>query len=91
MILGETKSQFAQNRSYRNKAWKRSLTNLEITFLPHFHYHLVALNFQTNGQMMDINKGMFQLNGGCGYVLKPEFMLKGNNLPSRGLPAQSKQ
>ncbi|KAG8446963.1 hypothetical protein GDO86_014415 [Hymenochirus boettgeri] len=37
---------------------------------------LVALNFQTPGYMMDLNRGRFQDNGLCGYVLKPEFLRK---------------
>ncbi|XP_053555808.1 1-phosphatidylinositol 4,5-bisphosphate phosphodiesterase delta-3 [Bombina bombina] len=35
---------------------------------------LVALNFQTPGYKMDLNRGRFQDNGLCGYVLKPEFL-----------------
>ena len=33
----------------------------------------MALNFQTPGKEMDLNQGRFLANGGCGYVLKPEF------------------
>ncbi|XP_052555496.1 1-phosphatidylinositol 4,5-bisphosphate phosphodiesterase delta-3 isoform X1 [Tympanuchus pallidicinctus] len=36
---------------------------------------LVALNFQTPGYEMDLNTGRFLGNGGCGYVLKPQFLL----------------
>ncbi|XP_040297204.1 1-phosphatidylinositol 4,5-bisphosphate phosphodiesterase delta-4 isoform X4 [Bufo bufo] len=35
---------------------------------------MVALNFQTAGVEMDLNDGLFQQNGRCGYVLKPLFM-----------------
>ncbi|XP_053327328.1 1-phosphatidylinositol 4,5-bisphosphate phosphodiesterase delta-4 [Spea bombifrons] len=35
---------------------------------------MVALNFQTAGVEMDLNDGLFQQNGRCGYVLKPRFM-----------------
>lgn len=35
---------------------------------------MVALNFQTFGQMMDLHDGRFRQNGGCGYVLKPSVM-----------------
>ncbi|KAM9328462.1 1-phosphatidylinositol 4,5-bisphosphate phosphodiesterase delta-4 [Pholidichthys leucotaenia] len=35
---------------------------------------IVALNFQTAGEGMDMNDGLFSQNGGCGYVLKPKFM-----------------
>ncbi|NP_001191617.1 phospholipase C [Aplysia californica] len=36
--------------------------------------HMVALNFQTAGLMMDLYHGWFQKNGGCGYTLKPAIM-----------------
>uniref|UniRef100_A0A8C2XH89 Phosphoinositide phospholipase C n=1 Tax=Cyclopterus lumpus TaxID=8103 RepID=A0A8C2XH89_CYCLU len=35
---------------------------------------IVALNFQTAGEGMDLNDGLFGPNGSCGYVLKPSFM-----------------
>uniref|UniRef100_A0A8D3EBG5 Phosphoinositide phospholipase C n=1 Tax=Scophthalmus maximus TaxID=52904 RepID=A0A8D3EBG5_SCOMX len=35
---------------------------------------IVALNFQTAGEGMDLNDGLFSQNGRCGYVLKPSFM-----------------
>ncbi|XP_035266182.1 1-phosphatidylinositol 4,5-bisphosphate phosphodiesterase delta-4-like [Anguilla anguilla] len=35
---------------------------------------LVALNFQTAGEEMDLNDGLFNQNGRCGYVLKPKFL-----------------
>ena len=35
---------------------------------------IVALNFQTPGLMMDLNRGFFLKNGGSGYVLKPAVM-----------------
>jgi len=34
---------------------------------------MAALNFQTWGRAMAINEALFSLNGGCGYVLRPEF------------------
>uniref|UniRef100_A0A3P9IMH7 Phosphoinositide phospholipase C n=1 Tax=Oryzias latipes TaxID=8090 RepID=A0A3P9IMH7_ORYLA len=37
---------------------------------------IVALNFQTPGEQMDLNQGRFQQNGLCGYVLKPPFMFE---------------
>lgn len=39
-----------------------------------FPFHSVALNFQTAGEGMDLNDGLFRQNGSCGYVLKPSFM-----------------
>ncbi|XP_010788544.1 1-phosphatidylinositol 4,5-bisphosphate phosphodiesterase delta-4-like [Notothenia coriiceps] len=35
---------------------------------------IVALNFQTAGEGMDLNDGLFRQNNSCGYVLKPRFM-----------------
>lgn len=35
---------------------------------------MVALNYQTPDRPMQLNAGKFRQNGGCGYVLKPEFM-----------------
>ncbi|KAJ7400539.1 hypothetical protein BTVI_104475 [Pitangus sulphuratus] len=34
----------------------------------------VALNFQTPGIQMELQDGKFLDNGGCGYILKPEFL-----------------
>ncbi|TNN50592.1 1-phosphatidylinositol 4,5-bisphosphate phosphodiesterase delta-3-A [Liparis tanakae] len=35
---------------------------------------IVALNFQTPGEQMDLNQGRFLQNSQCGYTLKPPFM-----------------
>uniref|UniRef100_A0A8D0D1E9 Phosphoinositide phospholipase C n=1 Tax=Sander lucioperca TaxID=283035 RepID=A0A8D0D1E9_SANLU len=35
---------------------------------------MVALNFQTPGEQMDLNQGRFLHNGRCGYILKPGFL-----------------
>ncbi|EDQ84931.1 uncharacterized protein MONBRDRAFT_34469 [Monosiga brevicollis MX1] len=35
---------------------------------------IVALNYQTHTLPMHLNQGRFADNGGCGYVLKPEFL-----------------
>ncbi|GMT24345.1 hypothetical protein PFISCL1PPCAC_15642 [Pristionchus fissidentatus] len=37
----------------------------------------VALNFQTADDALDVNQGLFRVNSNCGYVLKPDFLLKG--------------
>ncbi len=36
-----------------------------------------ALNFQTPDKELQVNRGWFRQNGGCGYVLKPDFMTDG--------------
>ena len=35
---------------------------------------LVALNYQTEDKQNFINRARFSDNGGCGYVLKPQFL-----------------
>ncbi|XP_039543345.1 1-phosphatidylinositol 4,5-bisphosphate phosphodiesterase delta-3-A [Pimephales promelas] len=40
---------------------------------------MVALNFQTPGEQMDLNQGRFLPNGHCGYVLKPDFLCHPNS------------
>jgi hypothetical protein len=45
---------------------------------------MVALNYQTSSVPMHLNHGKFRENGGCGYVLKPPYMLS-NAAPSNGI------
>ncbi|KAM9316036.1 1-phosphatidylinositol 4,5-bisphosphate phosphodiesterase eta-1 [Gastrophryne carolinensis] len=54
---------------------------------------LVALNYQTEGRMMELNRAKFKVNGNCGYVLKPQQMCKGSFNPHSGdpLPASPKK
>ncbi|KAG8445270.1 hypothetical protein GDO86_010158 [Hymenochirus boettgeri] len=54
---------------------------------------LVALNYQTEGRMMELNRAKFKVNGGCGYVLKPQQMCKGvfNQFSGDPLPASPKK
>ncbi|XP_069484497.1 1-phosphatidylinositol 4,5-bisphosphate phosphodiesterase zeta-1 isoform X2 [Ambystoma mexicanum] len=47
---------------------------------------MVSLNFQTAGISMDLERGKFRSNGGCGYILKPEFL---RNLKSKFDPHTS--
>ena len=41
-------------------------------------YSTVALNFHTPGYEMDLNTGRFLINGQCGYVLKPAYLMPFN-------------
>ncbi|XP_048721214.2 1-phosphatidylinositol 4,5-bisphosphate phosphodiesterase eta-1 isoform X5 [Caretta caretta] len=54
---------------------------------------LVALNYQSDGRVMQVNQAKFRINGNCGYVLKPQQMCKGTFNPYSGdpLPANSKK
>ncbi|XP_015579164.1 phosphoinositide phospholipase C 2 [Ricinus communis] len=37
---------------------------------------MVAFNMQGHGRSLWLMRGMFKANGGCGYVKKPDFLLK---------------
>ncbi|KND00834.1 phosphatidylinositol phospholipase C [Spizellomyces punctatus DAOM BR117] len=47
--------------------------------LPHWQVgaQMVAMNYQTFDKGMQLNHAMFNLNGRCGYVLKPSFLRRG--------------
>uniref|UniRef100_A0A8D0AK76 Phosphoinositide phospholipase C n=1 Tax=Sander lucioperca TaxID=283035 RepID=A0A8D0AK76_SANLU len=66
-------------------------------FNPQFYWNvgcqLVALNYQTEGRMMQLNRAKFMVNGGIGYVLKPPPMCKGSFNPfcDDPLPAYPKK
>uniref|UniRef100_A0A3Q1DA38 Phosphoinositide phospholipase C n=1 Tax=Amphiprion ocellaris TaxID=80972 RepID=A0A3Q1DA38_AMPOC len=38
--------------------------------------HMVAMNYQTQGRMLELNQAKFSSNGNCGYILKPKCMCK---------------
>uniref|UniRef100_A0A4W3HHA1 Phosphoinositide phospholipase C n=1 Tax=Callorhinchus milii TaxID=7868 RepID=A0A4W3HHA1_CALMI len=54
---------------------------------------LVALNYQSEGRVLQLNRAKFNTNGNCGYVLKPKFMTEGTFNPTaeEPLPTQSKK
>nr|XP_015216203.1 PREDICTED: 1-phosphatidylinositol 4,5-bisphosphate phosphodiesterase eta-1 isoform X2 [Lepisosteus oculatus] len=54
---------------------------------------LVALNYQTEGRMMQLNRAKFMVNGNQGYLLKPQPMCKGsfNPFSDDPLPAYPKK
>ncbi|KAM4651214.1 1-phosphatidylinositol 4,5-bisphosphate phosphodiesterase eta-2 isoform 2-T2 [Discoglossus pictus] len=54
---------------------------------------LVALNYQSEGRMLQLNRAKFNSNGNCGYVLKPKCMCHGAFNPSSEdpLPGQFKK
>lgn len=37
----------------------------------------VAMNMQTCCENLDLVNGLFRINGNCGYVLKPDALIKG--------------
>ncbi|XP_037599446.1 1-phosphatidylinositol 4,5-bisphosphate phosphodiesterase eta-2 isoform X12 [Cebus imitator] len=54
---------------------------------------MVALNYQSEGRMLQLNRAKFSANGGCGYILKPECMCQGMFNPNSEdpLPGQLKK
>uniref|UniRef100_A0A8C2WDX5 Phosphoinositide phospholipase C n=1 Tax=Cyclopterus lumpus TaxID=8103 RepID=A0A8C2WDX5_CYCLU len=38
--------------------------------------HMVAMNYQTEGRMLELNQAKFASNGNCGYILRPKCMCK---------------
>ncbi|CAK8672973.1 1-phosphatidylinositol 4,5-bisphosphate phosphodiesterase zeta-1-like isoform X2 [Clavelina lepadiformis] len=45
-------------------------------------FQMVALNYQTKCDEMEIYSGKFRQNGNCGYVLKPEFQRRAGSAAS---------
>uniref|UniRef100_A0A8C6P712 Phosphoinositide phospholipase C n=1 Tax=Nothobranchius furzeri TaxID=105023 RepID=A0A8C6P712_NOTFU len=54
--------------------------------------HMVAMNYQTEGQMLEVYRAKFLSNGNCGYILKPKCMIKGvfNPVQEDPLPGHKK-
>ncbi|XP_027711340.1 1-phosphatidylinositol 4,5-bisphosphate phosphodiesterase eta-2 isoform X2 [Vombatus ursinus] len=54
---------------------------------------MVALNYQSEGRMLQLNRAKFNANGNCGYVLKPQCMCQGVFNPNSEdpLPGQLKK
>ncbi|XP_066230934.1 1-phosphatidylinositol 4,5-bisphosphate phosphodiesterase eta-2 isoform X2 [Saccopteryx leptura] len=54
---------------------------------------MVALNYQSEGRMLQLNRAKFSANGNCGYVLKPQCMCQGVFNPNSEdpLPGQLKK
>ncbi|ODM95281.1 1-phosphatidylinositol 4,5-bisphosphate phosphodiesterase gamma-1 [Orchesella cincta] len=50
-------------------------SNYDPTPLWNLGCQMVALNYQTPDKPLQLNHGKFQDNGGCGYVLKPSYLL----------------
>ncbi|XP_068598394.1 1-phosphatidylinositol 4,5-bisphosphate phosphodiesterase eta-2 [Brachionichthys hirsutus] len=54
--------------------------------------HMVAMNYQTEGRVLELNRAKFSANGNCGYTLKPKCLRKGafNPLLEDPLPGHRK-
>ncbi|KAG2458736.1 PLCH2 phosphodiesterase, partial [Polypterus senegalus] len=84
-----------QSRSFMGNFSKRKGAVLlkEIVFCFVNLWHLVALNYQSEGRVLQLNRAKFNSNGNCGYVLKPKCMCEGafNPMSEDPLPGQMKK
>uniref|UniRef100_A0A8C7VCW6 Phosphoinositide phospholipase C n=1 Tax=Oncorhynchus mykiss TaxID=8022 RepID=A0A8C7VCW6_ONCMY len=55
--------------------------------------HLVALNYQSEGRVLQLNRAKFNSNGNCGFILKPACMCEGafNPMIEDPFPGQMKK
>ena len=82
--LGYLKSQAVEFVDYNKKQFSRLYPKGSrvdsSNYMPQIFWNsgcqMVALNFQTADLPMQLNQGKFEYNGGCGYLLKPEFMCR---------------
>lgn len=58
-------------------------SNFNPVFFWAFGIQLIALNYQTDDPPMHINTAMFEENGSCGYVCKPEVLWDPSHLMYR--------
>ncbi|XP_063301098.1 1-phosphatidylinositol 4,5-bisphosphate phosphodiesterase zeta-1 [Pelobates fuscus] len=68
----------SHNMKFITRIYPKSTRASSSNFNPQMFWNvgcqMVALNFQTPGIPMDLLVGKFNDNGGCGYILKPEFL-----------------
>ncbi|XP_069766167.1 1-phosphatidylinositol 4,5-bisphosphate phosphodiesterase zeta-1-like isoform X2 [Narcine bancroftii] len=72
----------AHNSKFLSRIYSVGIRRNHSNYKPHNFWnvgcHMVTLNYGIPGLGMDLNRGKFQDNGGCGYVLKPHFMTDGS-------------
>ncbi|XP_048507908.1 1-phosphatidylinositol 4,5-bisphosphate phosphodiesterase gamma-1-like isoform X2 [Athalia rosae] len=66
--------QFQFSRVYPSPILHMDSSNFNPVPLWNSGSQMIALNYQTGDKPMQLNRAKFRENGGCGYVLKPEFM-----------------
>ncbi|KAK9759566.1 hypothetical protein K7432_017315 [Basidiobolus ranarum] len=66
------------NKVQLTRVYPKTMRLNSSNFDPMIHWlsgtQVVALNYQTYDRCMQIYEAMFYNNGGCGYVLKPEYL-----------------
>ncbi|NWW10556.1 PLCH1 phosphodiesterase, partial [Oreocharis arfaki] len=78
--------------SWERRGQSAAVITLSLLMTPDFSLS-VALNYQSEGRVMQLNEAKFRVNGNCGYVLKPQQMCKGtfNPYSADPLPASPKK
>ncbi|CAF4383737.1 unnamed protein product, partial [Rotaria sordida] len=61
-------------------AKRQDSSNIDPTDYWSYGVQMVALNYQANDKAMCLQDAFFSDNGGCGYLLKPSFLLSDNEL-----------
>lgn len=84
-LIEESTKDFIQHTSRQLVRIYPSATRTNSSNFSPFPYWLVgcqmvALNYQTDSKDMRFYRGLFRQNGGCGYVLKPDY-LTNSSLP----------
>mmetsp|Transcript_1910 Transcript_1910/g.5062 ORF Transcript_1910/g.5062 Transcript_1910/m.5062 type:complete len:502 (-) Transcript_1910:548-2053(-) len=84
-ITQKTISQYARRHLLRvyPAGWRIASGNYDPSQAWALGTSFAALNWQTWDKPLWINQAKFRDNGGCGYVRKPDWMIEGEDLPSR--------
>ncbi|KAM5324813.1 1-phosphatidylinositol 4,5-bisphosphate phosphodiesterase delta-4 [Glossophaga mutica] len=78
-LIKEAGNEFVQHNTWQlSRVYPSGLRTDSSNYSPQEFWNagcqMVAMNVQTAGLEMDIYDGLFRQNGGCGYVLKPDFL-----------------
>ncbi|XP_036885022.1 1-phosphatidylinositol 4,5-bisphosphate phosphodiesterase delta-4 [Sturnira hondurensis] len=78
-LIKEAGNEFVQHNTWQlSRVYPSGLRTDSSNYNPQEFWNagcqMVAMNVQTAGPEMDIYDGLFRQNGGCGYVLKPDFL-----------------
>ncbi|XP_051890127.1 1-phosphatidylinositol 4,5-bisphosphate phosphodiesterase zeta-1-like [Pristis pectinata] len=81
-LFYETCEFVLHNSKFLSRIYSAGIRKNPSNYKPHEFWnvgcHMVSLNYEAPGLGMDLSRGKFQDNGGCGYVLKPHFMNNGS-------------
>nr|KAF6450891.1 phospholipase C delta 4 [Molossus molossus] len=78
-LIKEAGNEFVQHNAWQlSRVYPSGLRTDSSNYNPQEFWNagcqMVAMNVQTAGLEMDLYDGLFRQNGGCGYVLKPDFL-----------------